>query len=81
HDFIVLEEIKTKKAVQIPIHHEVKNILNKRKEEFPPTFAKSIDSAKPMFNRNLKEICRLAEIDTIENGNKFDNKMKRYVNG
>ncbi|WP_431159095.1 phage integrase SAM-like domain-containing protein [Winogradskyella poriferorum] len=81
HDFIVLEQIKTKKTVQIPIHHEVKNILNKRKGEFPPTFAKSIDSAKAMFNRYLKEICKLAEIDTIENGNKFDNKKKRYVNG
>ncbi len=81
YDFIVLEQIKTKKTVQIPIHYEVQEILNKRNGEFPPTFAKSMDSCKAMFNRYLKELCKLAEINTLENGNKFDDDKKRYVNG
>ncbi|WP_242133381.1 phage integrase SAM-like domain-containing protein [Aestuariivivens marinum] len=81
HDFIVLEQIKTKKTVQIPIHYEVRGILNKRNGEFPPTFANNMDSCKAMFNRYLKELCKLAEIDTIVNGNKFDEKKKRYING
>ncbi len=81
YDFIVLEQIKTKKTVQIPIHFEVKEILDKRNGEFPPVFTNNIDSNKAMFNRYLKQICKLAEIDTIENGNKFDEDKKRYING
>lgn len=81
YNFIVLEQIKTKKIVQIPIHFEVQEILNKRNGEFPPTFAKSIDSSKTMFNRYLKELCKLADIDSVVNGNKFDVVKKRYING
>ena len=81
HDFIVLEQIKTKKTVQIPIHYEVQEVLNKRNGEFPPTFAKNIESGKTMFNRYLKELCKLAEIDTVVNGNKYDEDKKRFVNG
>jgi len=80
-DFIVLEQQKTSKTVQIPIHHEVKAILDKRGGHFPPTFANTIDSGKTLFNRNLKELCQLAELNTIENGNKFNKKTKRYENG
>ena len=81
YDFIVLEQQKTKKTVQIPIHHEVKTILAKRGGAFPPTFANTVDSGKALFNRYLKELCKLAELDTIENGNKFNKKTKRYENG
>ena len=81
YDFIVLEQIKTKKTVQIPIHFEVQEILDKRNGEFPPIFTKNTDSNKAMFNRYLKQICKLAEIDVIVNGNKFDDETKRYING
>ena len=81
YDFIVLEQIKTNKTVQIPIHFEVKKILDKRNGEFPPTFANNIDSNKTMFNRYLKDLCKLAGINTVVNGNKFDEKKKRYLNG
>lgn len=81
YDFIVLEQIKTKKTVQIPIHFEVQNILDKRGGEFPPVFTNNVDSNKAMFNRYLKQLCKIAEIDTIENGNKFDEETKRYISG
>ena len=81
YDFIVLEQIKTKKTVQIPIHFEVREILNKRGGEFPPVFTNNIDSNKAMFNRYLKQLTKLAGIDTIVNGNKFDDEKKRYING
>jgi len=81
HDFIVLEQIKTSKTVQIPIHWQVQEVLDKRNGNFPPTFANNIDSTKAMFNRYLKRLCKLANIDAIVNGNKFDEKKKRYING
>ena len=81
YDFIVLEQEKTKKTVQIPIHFEVREILNKRGGEFPPVFTNNIDSNKAMFNRYLKQLCKLANIDTLANGNKFDKAKKRYING
>lgn len=81
YDFIVLEQIKTNKTVQIPIHFEVKKLLDKRNGEFPPLFVTNMDSNKAMFNRYLKQVCKLAGIDTIENGNKFDEKKRRFING
>ena len=80
-DFIVLTQQKTKKTVQIPIHFEVQEILDKRNGEFPPTFSKNIDSSKAMFNRYLKQLTKIAGIDTIVKGNKFDEEKKRYIPG
>jgi len=80
-DFIVLTQQKTKKIVQIPIHFEVQEILDKKNGEFPPTFSKNIDSSKTMFNLYLKQLSKLAGIDTMVTGNKFDKKKKRYIKG
>jgi integrase len=81
YDFIVLTQQKTKKLVQIPIHFEVQEILDKRNGEFPPTFSNNIDSSKAMFNRYLKQLCKIAGIDTMVKGNKFDEDKKRYIGG
>jgi integrase len=81
YDFIVLTQQKTKKTVQIPIHFEVQEILDKRDGDFPPTFSKNIDSGKAMFNRYLKQLSKLAGIETMVTGNKFDEKKKRYIRG
>ncbi len=81
YDFIVLTQQKTKKLVQIPIHFEVQEVLNKRNGEFPPTFSNNIDSSKAMFNRYLKQLCKIAGIDTMVKGNKFDEDKKRYIGG
>ena len=34
-----------------------------------------------MFNRYLKQLCKLAGIDTMVKGNKFDEDKKRYIGG
>lgn len=81
YDFIVLTQQKTKKLVQIPIHFEVEQVLEKRNGEFPPTFSNNIDSSKAMFNRYLKQLCKIAGIDTMVKGNKFDEDRKRYIGG
>lgn len=81
YNFIVLEQVKTKKLVQIPIHFEVQEILNKRNGEFPSTFANTMDSSKAMFNLYLKQVCKIAEINTVVNGNKYNEVKKRYING
>ncbi|WP_024742301.1 phage integrase SAM-like domain-containing protein [Tenacibaculum maritimum] len=81
YDFIVLTQQKTKKLVQIPIHYEVKEILDKRNGEFPPVFSNNIDSSKAMFNLYLKQLCKIANIDTLIQGNKYDEVKKRYISG
>lgn len=79
--FIVLNQVKTGKRVQIPIHYEVQEILNKRNGDFPPVYAKSEDSHKTLFNRYLKELCEKAEINSIVEGNLYDKEKKKYVRG
>jgi len=61
-DFIVLEQQKTEKLVQIPVHKEVKNILDKRNGNFPPLFAQKTDSNNALFNRYVKDLCKLAKL-------------------
>ena len=80
-EFIVLEQIKTEKLVQIPIHQEVKKILEKRNGEFPPVLAKNIDSNKALFNRYLKQVCKISEIDEVVQGNAYDKERKRTIEG
>ncbi len=79
--FIVLEQIKTGKTVQIPIHEEVKKILDKRNGEFPPTFTKNADSNMSLFNRYLKQLSKLAKINSVVEGNAYNAKTKRTENG
>ena len=81
HDFIILTQQKTGKRVQIPIHFQVQEILAKRKGEFPPVFTNNFESSKTLFNRYLKELCKIAEIDSMGKGNKFDKKTKRNITG
>lgn len=81
HEFIVLEQVKTGKLVQIPIHREVKSVLEKNNGNFPRLFTKNIDSNKALFNRYLKQLCKIAEINTVVLGNKFDDETKRTVTG
>lgn len=81
-DFIVLEQIKTNKIVQIPVHNEVKKILDKRNGEFPPMFNNNnIESNKVMFNKYLKELCNIAKINNIVEGNYYDKEAKRTITG
>lgn len=81
YDFIVLDQVKTSKTVQIPVHSEVLNILNKRNGEFPPTFAEKTDSNSALFNRHVKTLCRRAKINTLTEGSLFDPEKKKYESG
>lgn len=77
YKFIVLEQIKTKVTVQIPIHYEVQEILDKRKGNFPPTFAKTPDSNSAIFNLHIKEVCKIAELMDKVKGNLLNHETKR----
>ncbi|WP_330442265.1 site-specific integrase [Flavobacterium sp. C4GT6] len=81
YNLLTIVQQKTKKTVQIPIHHEVKAVLEKRNGEFPPTFAKTSDSNSAMFNRYLKELCKEAGIDTPTKGNLIDPDTGIYGTG
>lgn len=78
YKFIEVTQKKTKKTVYIPLHKEVKKIMDKRKGQFPPIFSKKEGSNSTIFNRHLKEVCRLAGIDTPTKGNLNNPKTNRY---
>jgi len=80
-EFINLSQKKTKTPVLVPIHAEVKKILNKRIGNFPPQYSDNIESSKTIFNDNLKKICKLAGIDRTEYGRVYDEVKKYYVFG
>lgn len=80
-EFIVLTQQKTGKLVQIPIHQEVRNVLDKYNGEFPPRFNKILEINNVLFNRYLKQLCKIAEIDEVVEGNKYNEDTDRYENG
>jgi len=80
-EFIVLTQTKTNKLVQIPIHQEVRNVLDKRNGEFPPRFNKILETNNVLFNRYLKQLCQIAEINDIVEGNKHNEETNRYESG
>jgi len=81
YEFIVLEQVKTGKLVQIPIHPEVKNILEKRNDSFPNVFGRTAQSNSTIFNKLIKEICRLVELNEIVEGNLNNPKTGRREYG
>lgn len=81
NDYISVLQQKTKTHVQIPISKEVHEVLNRRNGEFPPVFSTNVESSKTMFNEQLKKICKLAEINRMEYGRKYDEVKKHFVFG
>ncbi len=71
-ELIELTQQKTGKRVAIPLHPKVKTTLNKRNGKFPY----HIPDQK--FNKHIKDICELAEIDEPTKGGKMvtDEKTK-----
>lgn len=80
-EFIVLTQKKTGKLVQIPIHQEVRQVLDKRNGEFPPLFNLNLVVNNVLFNRYLKQLCKIAEIDEVVEGNRYNEGTDRYENG
>lgn len=79
--FINLHQQKTKNGVLIPLHDEVKKIIEKRNGQFPPVFSNNIESAKTIFNKHLRTIAKKAEINRLEFGKKYDDETKRFIYG
>lgn len=80
-EYINLSQKKTKTPVLVPIHDEVKKILNKRNGNFPPVFSENVESAKTLFNNHLETVCKLAGIDRLEYGRVWDKEKKCFVFG
>lgn len=81
HTFINLHQQKTKNGVLIPMHDEVKKIIEKRNGQFPPVFSDNIESAKTIFNNHLRTIAKKAEINRLDFGKKYDPVNKRFIYG
>ena len=79
--FINLHQQKTKNGVLIPLHDEVKKIIEKRNGQFPPVFSHNIESAKTIFNKYLRTIAKKANITRLDFGKKYDDTTKRFVYG
>lgn len=70
--------IKTKKTgafVKIPVHYQVKSVLEKRFGYLP----KKISASE--YNKKVKTVCQLAKIDDVIYGKLFDSTLKRKVLG
>jgi integrase len=80
-DLIQITQQKTGKTVQIPIHPIVRETLNKRNGRFPETLGNTPDSVSAMFNRSIKEVCRLVGFNSIEKGTSYDFDKKQNVEG
>lgn len=81
YPFIVITQQKTGKTVQIPVHPVVKEILEKRSGRFPPVWSNNGESNTTIFNRYLKRLCELAEMNTPTEGTLFDPETKRSIIG
>lgn len=81
HMLINLSQKKTKHPVMIPVKSEVYSILMKRKGDFPDKFSENIESAKTIFNRNLREVARISKLDRIEQGKKWNKDTKKFDYG
>lgn len=77
YPFIVITQQKTGKTVQIPVHREVKAILEKRNDRFPPVWSGNAESNTTIFNRYLKRLCELAKMNAPTEGTLFDPETKR----
>lgn len=74
-DYIEIITTKTRKAVVIPVHPMVKRILIKHKGQLPNKVN------DPVFNKQIKIVCKLAGIINEMQGRIYDKKIKRKVVG
>ncbi|MDF0719188.1 phage integrase SAM-like domain-containing protein [Kaistella sp. PBT33-4] len=72
---IKISEIeKTDKFVEIPLHPQVKAIVERRSNRFP-------EISEQRFNEYIKQVCQLAGIDEVILGAKKDSTTNRKVKG
>lgn len=80
-ELIQLTQQKTGKTVQIPIHPIVREVLDKRKGEFPEALGHTKDSRSALFNRSIKDVCKAVGFNSMESGKVYDSELKKYVHG
>jgi integrase len=61
-EYIVFKQYKTKKAIEIPIHYQVKNVLKRYQGNFPPNLSENEQSNRSMLSALIKEVCRTSRI-------------------
>ncbi|WP_339659145.1 phage integrase SAM-like domain-containing protein [uncultured Polaribacter sp.] len=67
-EFIVLNQKKTGKLVQIPIHQKVQEVLEANNGSFPKVFSENEGSNSALFNKYLKEVCKIAGLTKLTKG-------------
>ncbi len=73
-----IRQEKTDKPIYIPLSEEVLEILNKRDGRFPPIFSKNEDSNRTIYNKLIKEVCRLSGLDELVSALMRNTKTNRY---
>ncbi|RYH75541.1 integrase [Flavobacteriaceae bacterium 144Ye] len=71
---IEIETQKTSKKVKIPLHEDVKQVLSKHNG-----LPRMISDQK--FNKHIKKICEMADINELVVGSKLDKETKRKKHG
>jgi integrase len=79
-DILISQTQKTLAPVKIPIHPNVKTILKKRNGKLP-TFNLTPDALEVLFNKEIKNIAKMAGITQKIIGDKRDKKTNRNVRG
>ena len=73
--FIEVTTKKTKEAVVIPLHNQVKEIIKKNNGNLPRSISEQ------NFNTYIKEVCKMVGIVEMVNGGKMNAKTKRKEYG
>lgn len=73
--YIQITTQKTKSRVIVPIHKHVEKVLKKYHGMLPPK------QTNADFNKHIKTLCQLCDIDNVMRGKIFDSKKKRKVLG
>ena len=80
-ELINLIQQKTKKRVSVVVTPRIKEILNSRSGKFPKIYSKNPESNKVIFNRLIKEVCKIAGITEVVQGSKMNPKTARKQSG
>lgn len=80
NDILISSTDKTNAPVRIPIHPQIKGILNKRKGKLP-SFELTPKSLENLFNRQVKKICKDAGITEKIIGDLRNKETNRDVRG
>jgi len=80
NNILISQTQKTQAPVIIPIHHQVKAVLDKRNGELP-MFNLTPTALEILFNREIKKICKDAGITDKIIGDKRNKEMNRNVRG